>query len=96
MLIGKQLRMIGKKKIDYMPPLRNHTHCQVAQKADTKSKTCQRVWPPQLTDRLHRIKHENLTKAIRNLGNMLILKFIALNKIDGKLKINSFKIPNYA
>jgi len=37
-----------------------------------------------------------LTKAIRNLGNVLILKFIALNKISGKLKINSFKIPNYA
>jgi len=24
------------------------------------------------------------------------LKFIALNKISGKLKINRFKIPNYA
>ena len=37
-----------------------------------------------------------LTKAIRNLGNMLILKFIALNKISAKLKINRFKNPNYA
>lgn len=37
-----------------------------------------------------------VTKAIRNLGNMLILKFIALNIICGKLKINRFKIPNYA
>ena len=37
-----------------------------------------------------------VTKAIRNLGNMLILKLIALNKISGKLKINRFKIPNYA
>jgi len=37
-----------------------------------------------------------LTKAIRNLGNVLILKFLALNKISGKLKINRFKIPNYA
>ena len=36
------------------------------------------------------------TKAIRNLGNVLILKFLALNKISGKLKINRFKIPNYA
>ena len=40
--------------------------------------------------------NERLTKAIRNLGNMLILKFIALNIICGKLKINRFKIPNYA
>jgi len=37
-----------------------------------------------------------LIKAIRNLGNVLILKFIALNKISNKLKINRFKIPNYA
>jgi hypothetical protein len=37
-----------------------------------------------------------VTKAIRNLGNALLLKFIALNKISGKLKINRFKIPNYA
>jgi len=37
-----------------------------------------------------------LTKAIRNLGKVLVLKFIALNIICGKLKINRFKIPNYA
>ena len=37
-----------------------------------------------------------LTKAIRNLGNILMLKFLALNKISGKLNINRFKIPNYA
>jgi len=27
-----------------------------------------------------------LIKAIRNLGNVLILKFIALNKISGKIE----------
>ena len=37
-----------------------------------------------------------VTKAIRNLGNVLTLKLIALNKISGKLKINRIKIPNYA
>ena len=37
-----------------------------------------------------------LTKAIRNLGKVLTLKIIALNIISGKLKINRFKIPNYA
>ena len=36
------------------------------------------------------------TKAIRNLDNVLILRFLALNKISGKLKVNCFKIPNYA
>ena len=39
---------------------------------------------------------QQVTKAIRNLGNMQILKTIALNKICGKLKINRFKTPNYA
>jgi len=37
-----------------------------------------------------------LTKAIRNLGNMMILKLLALIEICSKLKINRFKIPNYA
>jgi len=41
-------------------------------------------------------KAQQVTKAIRNLGNVLILKFLALNKISGKLKINRFKTPNYA
>ncbi len=42
------------------------------------------------------IKHESTTKAIRNLGNMLILKFLALSEISCKLKVYPFKIPNYA
>ena len=37
-----------------------------------------------------------ITKAIRNLGNVQLLRFLALNKISGRLKINRFKIPNYA
>ncbi len=41
-------------------------------------------------------KAQQVTKAIRNLGNVLILKLIAVNKISCKLKINRFKIPNYA
>jgi hypothetical protein len=32
-------------------------------------------------------KYERTTKAIRNLGNLLILKFIALNKISDNLKL---------
>jgi len=50
-----------------------------------------------LKDRVTENKESQpLTKAIRNLGNVLILWFIVLNKISGKLKINRFKIPNYA
>ena len=41
-------------------------------------------------------KAQQVTKAIRNLGKVLILKLLELNKISGKLKINRFKIPNYA
>jgi len=37
-----------------------------------------------------------VTKAMRNSGKVQILKLLALNKISGKLKINYFKIPNYA
>ena len=40
--------------------------------------------------------NETPTRAIRNLGNVLILRLLALNKISSKLKINRFKIPNYA
>lgn len=36
-----------------------------------------------------------LTKAIRNMGKVLILSLVALNKISGKLKVNRLKIPNY-
>jgi hypothetical protein len=42
------------------------------------------------------IERQWVTKAIRNLGNVLILKIIVLCKISCKLKINRFKIPNYA
>ncbi len=41
-------------------------------------------------------KAQGTTKAIRNLGKVLILKFLGLNKINVKLKSNRFKIPNYA
>ena len=37
-----------------------------------------------------------VTKAIRNMDNELILKFIVFNKIGDKLRINRFKILNYA
>ncbi|RMH61421.1 MAG: hypothetical protein D6677_11720, partial [Calditrichaeota bacterium] len=42
-----------------------------------------------------RIKR-HITKAICHLGNVLYLYFLTLNKISSKLKVYSFKIPNYA
>ena len=41
-------------------------------------------------------KAQAITKAIRNLGNVLTLKIIVFTKISCKFKINNFKIPNYA
>jgi len=71
------------------------------------TKNCKRIWlanaqkEMKIVANLKDIMTENkecqwVTKAIRNLGNVLIFSIIALNKINGKLKINRFKIPNYA
>jgi len=63
--------------------------------------SCQRTEKMKIVANLKDNMTENkecqwVTKAIRNLGKVLILWFIALNKISGKLNVNSFKIPNYA
>ncbi len=61
-----------------MPSFRNHTHCQAAQKANTQSKTCQRVWLPQHMERLLRIKQENTTPLRRKMKKMVSsLNFMA-------------------
>jgi len=36
------------------------------------------------------------TKAMRNAGKVLNMNIVARNKISGKLKVCSFKIPHYA
>jgi hypothetical protein len=63
--------------------------------------SCQRTEKMKIVANLKDKRIENkecqwVTKAIRNLGNVLILNIIAINKISSKLKINCFKIPNYA
>ncbi len=45
-----------------------HTHCQVAQESQRTTKTCQRVWLSQHTDKLRIIKHENTTMCIVHKG----------------------------
>jgi ankyrin repeat protein len=74
--------------------LRIHTHCQVAQKADAQTKTCQRVWLPQHTDRLLRIKHENTTRYIKHLAQSANFKGSTFNKHCNGLIGNRFKMPN--
>ena len=39
-------------------------------------------------------KTQALTKAMCNLGNMVTLRFIALNENCGKLKVKNFEIPH--
>ena len=77
------------KKPTHIPKLVKEYACPTAQKkmklvANLKEKY------------MEMIESQPLTKAIRNLGKVLILKFLALSKISGKLKVSSFKIPNYA
>ena len=77
-----------------MPTLRNHTHCQVAQIADTQTKTCQRVWLPHCADRLREIKHENTTHGIVHAGFSGSRRFVARKKSQCKLIGNRFVIPH--
>ena len=85
---------------------KSHTHLQFT-RANATTKNCKRVClclrtlemkiVANLKDKMTENKEcQCLTKAIRNLGNVLILKFIALKTISGKLKVYRFKIPNYA
>jgi len=76
-----------------MPTLHNHTHCQVAE-AIAQSKTCQRVWLPQHTYRLRRIKHENTTSCIVHLADSANFKGVASNKLCNGLTGLCFESPN--
>ena len=71
----------------------NASHLPSRTKPTAQAKTCQQVCLlPTLIDMLikliERIKEaQGTTKAIRNAGNVLNMKLIAINKISGKLKI---------
>jgi len=77
-----------------MPTLRNNTHCQVAQKADTQTKTCQRLLLLQHTERLRRKKHENLTINIGHLADSGKVEMSIINKVNSSLKRWSIEMPN--
>lgn len=77
-----------------MPTLRNHTHCQVAQKANAQTKTCQRVWLPQHTGRQRRIKHENTTSCIVHLADSAKFEGVTSNKLCSGLTGSCFESPN--
>jgi len=65
-------------------------------KADTQTKTCQRVCLPQHTDRLRRIKHENTTMYKNNSRNSSEFKGCSLFQLYRKLKKLSSEIGYYS
>ncbi len=70
-----------------------HTHCQVAQKSQHTTKTCQRVWLPHHTDGLRRIKHENTTMCIIHKGFRGFRAFLPALIFGGNLIGLSSAIP---
>jgi hypothetical protein len=84
-----------------MPAHRTHTqvvpalrNCQVAQRANTQTKTCQRVWLPLRTERLRSIKHENTNSCLVHLTNSTNFEGIALNELCNGLTGSCFGSPN--
>ncbi len=62
--------------------------------ADAQTKTCQRVWLPNRTDRQRRIKHENTTRYIKHLAESANFKGSTFNKLCNGLIGNRFEMPN--
>ena len=77
-----------------MTALRIHTHCQVAQKTDAQTKTCQRVWLPNPTERQRIIKHENTTRYMKHLAESANFKGCTINKHRNGLIGNRLEMPN--
>ena len=69
-------------------------HCQVAQPNAQPKPAKELAFPSH--EEASTIKHETLTKAIRNAGKVLNINNIVINRVNSKLKINCFKIPHYA
>ncbi len=63
-------------------------------KADAQTKTCQRVWLPNRTDRQLKIKHENTTRYIKHLAESANFKGCTFNKHCNGLIGNRFELPN--
>jgi len=62
--------------------------------ADAQTKTCQKVWLPNRTGRLRRIKHENLTINIGHLADSGKVEMSIINKVNSSLKRWSIEMPN--
>ena len=66
---------------------KSHTHCQVARKAHRTSLNLSiSMSLPTLTERQEKESTYPQQKLIRNVGFMLHMKYLALNKISNKLK----------
>jgi hypothetical protein len=67
----------------------NHTHWQVALIAKTQTKTCQRVWVPQI----HKKNGQHTTRNIRKPGVVGNFNFCTFTKNCNGLISWSFEIP---
>jgi len=84
--------MIGKRKVNSTPFATIHI-AKSRKNPNAQTKTCQRVWLPQLTGRRRR-KHENLTINIGHLADSDKLKMSTFNEIFSGLTGWNFEMPN--
>jgi hypothetical protein len=68
-----------------MPTLRNHTHCQVAQKNQRTDQNLSKSMAAQTHGQTVEIKHENTTHGIVHAGFSGIRAFVARKKSRYKL-----------
>ena len=62
--------------------------------ANPQTKTCQRVWLPERTERQQKIKHESTTRYIKHLAESANFKGGTFNKHRNGLIGNRFEMPN--
>jgi len=77
-----------------MPNLRNHTHCQVAQKYRPANQNLSKSMAAQTHGQTEEIKHENTTRYIKHLAGSANLKAITFSKNCSGLTGLLFETPN--
>jgi len=77
-----------------MTALRNHTHCQVAQKSQRTDLNLSKSMAAQTHGQIVKIKHENTTRYIKHLAKSANFNGGTFNKHCSGLIGNRFEMPN--
>lgn len=77
-----------------MTALRNHTHCQVAQKSQHTDLNLSKSMAAQTHGQTMNIKHENTTRYIKHLAESANFKGSTFNKPCNGSIGNLFEMPN--